>query len=252
MYLIKFVYSFVLPPGLFVLLLLTLAVWLWRWRRERKAAMILLTITLLLYVCSTSLVGDALIAGLENNYRQPSTVQGNVIVVLGGGAASGTPDVDGTGNMYGAAANRLITAVRLHRRTGWPILFSGGQVFADSGNEADIARRLLLGMGVPNSSILIENRSLNTEQNAQNTAALLRAKRLTQPVLVTSGFHMTRAVLQFAKAGVSVQPYPTDYLVSQPMKMYIGRLSPSAGAMSNTGLALKEYFGIWAERLGSS
>ncbi|MFB5267697.1 YdcF family protein [Paenibacillus enshidis] len=248
-YVIKFAYSFVLPPGLFVLLLLAFVVWLWRWRRERKAASILLTITLLFYLSSTNLVGDALIAGLENDYPQPSAVQGDVIVVLGGGAASGTPDVDGEGNMYGSAANRLITAVRLHEQTGLPVLFSGGQVFADNGNEGDIARRQLLGMGIPDSSILIENRSLNTEQNAQNTAALLREKGLSRPVLVTSGFHMTRAVLQFEKAGVTVQPYPTDYLVSRPMKMYAGRLSPSAGAMSNMGLALKEHLGILAARL---
>ncbi|MFB5761461.1 YdcF family protein [Paenibacillus medicaginis] len=248
-YLIKFAYSFILPPGLFVLLLLVLAVWLWRWRRERKAASILLAITLLFYLSSTNLVGDAFIAGLENDYPQPSVVQGDVIVVLGGGAASGTPDVDGEGNMYGSAANRLITAVRLHEQTGLPVLFSGGQVFADNGNEGDIARRQLLGMGIPDSSILIENRSRNTEQNAQNTAALLREKGLSRPVLVTSGFHMARAVLQFEKAGVTVQPYPTDYLVSRPMKMYAGRLSPSAGAMSNMGLALKEHLGILVARL---
>ncbi|MDP4098256.1 YdcF family protein [Paenibacillus sp. P96] len=248
-YLIKFVYSFVLPPGLFVLLLLALAVWLWRWKRERAAAGILLAITLLLYCSSTNLIGDTLMAGLENNYPQPASVQGDVIVVLGGGAAAGTPDVDGSGNMFGSAANRLITAVRLHEQAGLPILFSGGQVFADSGNEGNIARRQLLGMGVPDSSILIENRSLNTEQNAQYTAALLQEKGLSRPVLVTSGFHMNRAVLQFEKAGIRVQPYPTDYLVSRPIKMYAGRLSPSAGALSNTGLALKEYLGILAAKL---
>ncbi|WP_458121581.1 YdcF family protein [Paenibacillus sp. Z6-24] len=242
LYVIKFLYSFVLPPGLFILLLLAMSIWLWR--RQLKPALVLLGLTILLYISTTGFVGDALIGSLEQRYSPPASVQGDVIVVLGGGATQGTPDVDGQGNLSGAAGNRLITAVRLYRQTGLPIIFSGGQVFTDSGNEADIARRQLIGMGVPEADVLAENRSLNTEQNAANTAALLEQNGWKQPILITSAFHMPRSVVEFQRAGLTVEPYPTDYWVSQPEALYPGKFTPSGSAMSSTSTALKEYLGL--------
>ncbi|MGN7760284.1 YdcF family protein [Paenibacillus sp. 22594] len=245
-YFIKFVYSFVLPPGLFVVLLLGMTIWLWR--SSRRPALVLLGITFLLYLSMTPLIGNLLMAGLERQYDKPELIQGDVIVVLGGGATSGTPDIDGEGNMYGSAANRLLTAVRLYRQTGLPILFSGGQVFPDSGNEANIAKRQLMGLGVPETDILTENRSLNTEQNATNTAALMKSKGLSHPILVTSAFHMPRAMLYFKDSGLLPLAYPTDYTVSLEGRLYTAKFSPSPSAINNTGTALKEYLGCLAAR----
>ncbi|WP_340024015.1 YdcF family protein [Paenibacillus sp. FSL K6-1096] len=247
-YFIKFVYSFVLPPGLFVILLLGMAVWLWR-LRSRRPALVLLGITLLLYLSMTPVVSDLLIGSLERKYAQPSAPEGDVIVVLGGGATSGTPDLDGQGNMSGPASNRLLAAARLYRETGLPVIFSGGQVFADSGNEADIAKRQLIGLGIPAEDILPENRSLNTEQNAVNTAKLMQEHGFSRPVLVTSGFHMPRSMVQFEHAGLEPQPFPVDYQASRPMSLYAGKFTPTAGSVSTTGLALKEYLGLLAAKL---
>ncbi|MFD2334389.1 YdcF family protein [Cohnella sp. GCM10020058] len=247
-YIIKFVYSFVLPPGIFVLLLAAASLWLWR--KSRKQAMLIAGITLLFYLSVIPITSRLLIGALERQYDQPSTVQGDVIVVLGGGASRGTPDLGGEGNLFGGAANRLLTAVRLHRTTGLPILFSGGQVFSDSGNEADIAKRQLIGLGVPESGILVENRSLNTEQNAVYTAALLKSSGLTQPILVTSAFHLPRAVREFRKAGLEPEPFPTDYLSSGGrFSLYPGLLAPNSSSAGTTGTALKEYLGLLALKL---
>jgi uncharacterized SAM-binding protein YcdF (DUF218 family) len=245
-YLIKFAYSFILPPGLFIVLLAALVIWLWR--SSRRQAIVLSAVTLLLYLSMTPWVGDALIRSLENNYEQPDNITGDVIVVLGGGATSGTPDIDGEGNLLGSAANRLLTGVRLHRLDGLPVLFSGGQVFSDSGNEADTAKRQLLGLGIPEADILTENQSLNTEQNAVNTAALMKELGLRQPILVTSAFHMSRAMAQFHEAGLDPLAYPTDYTSSRGTALYPGKFAPSGSAMQSTGLALKEYLGLLAAR----
>lgn len=233
-----------LPPGLFILLLLGLVLWIWK--KNRRPALVLLGVTLLLYLSMTSLVSETLIGSLERQYQQPDTLQGDVIVVLGGGASSGTPDIDGEGNLYGHAANRLITAVRLHRESGLPILFTGGQVFSDSGNEADIATRQLLALGIPEDKILAENQSLNTKQNAINTAVMMEANGLHHPILVTSGFHITRAMQHFKNAGLTPQAYPTDYIASAEFSLQTAKFTPSPGAISTTGLALKEYLGILA------
>lgn len=220
----------------------------WLWRNNRKPALVLLGITLLLYLSMTSLVSDRLIGSLERKYVQPARIEGDVIVVLGAGAASGTPDINGEGNLFGHAANRLLTAARLYRETGIPILLSGGQVFADSGNEANIGKRQLIGLGIPEEDILTENQSLNTEQNAVNTAAVMKENGLSRPVLVTSGFHMARAMQQFEHAGLTPQPYPTDYIASRGTSFHSGQFTPSPGAASQTGTALKEYLGLLAAR----
>lgn len=247
LYLIKFLYSLILPPGLLLVLLLILAVRLWK--KERGLAASLLGITSLFYLLSTGYVSDKLIGSLEQRYAPPSSVQGDVIVVLGGGATKDTPDLGGLGNVSGSAGNRLLAAARLHERTGLPIIFSGGQVFADSGNEADISARQLRELGIPASDLLTENRSLNTEQNALYTAALLKERGYTRPILITSAFHLPRSVLNFERAGVEVTPYPVDYWVSFKQPLYPAKFSPSAAAFSMTGTALKEYLGIASLKL---
>ncbi|MNB95205.1 hypothetical protein D3C75_423730 [compost metagenome] len=246
-YFIKFLYSFVLPPGLFVLLFTAAAIWIWP--KNRRPALMLLIITVLLYLSMTPLTAELLMGGLERKYAQPSRIDGDVIVVLGGGATSGTPDIDGEGNLSGAAVNRLLTAARLYRETGLPLLFTGGQVYTDSGNEADIAKRQLIGLGIPAEDILTENQSLNTGQNAEFTAALMKEHGLSRPVLVTSGFHIARGMEEFRKAGLSPQAYPSDYSVSQGGSFYLSKLLPSPGAMQSTGVAMKEYLGLLAAGL---
>ncbi|MNM11575.1 hypothetical protein D3C81_217370 [compost metagenome] len=247
LYFIKFVYSFVLPPGIIIVFLALLSLWM-LWKKLRGTAAFLITITLMLYLVSTPLVADPLMRTLENRYPQPSELSGDVLVVLGGGAVTGTPDVDGEGNMGGSAANRLLTAVRLHRESGLPILFSGGKVYADSGNEGDIARRQLIGLGVAPEDILIENRSLNTAQNAEYSVELMKEHDLSRAVLVTAGFQMARAVTEFKHAGMEVQPYPTAYESSSSAAAawYPGKLAPSADAIGKVSTVLKEYLGSLA------
>lgn len=248
LYLIKFLYSFVLPPGLFIVLFAASGAWLWV-RKGKAAGIAVLSVTLLFYLSSIALISEAVTRSLESSYAPPTTVDGDVIVVLGGGATPDTPDVNGAGNLSGSAANRLLAAVRLHERTGLPILFSGGKVFEDTGNEADIARGQLLGLGVPDSDIYAENRSLNTAQNAEYTAQMLRQHHFAKPVLVTSASHMKRSVLQFEKAGVHVVPYPADYRVSRRAAFGLNKLSPSASALEKLSSCCKEYLGILAARL---
>lgn len=244
LYLIKVLYSFILPPGLFVLLFLVPAFMLWR--RERRTALFLLASAVFVYLASTSLVGGALVRGLESRYPQPAAVSGDVIVMLGGGATGDTPDLDGQGNLLGSASGRLLTAARLHKSTGLPIVVSGGQVFADSGNEAEIAKRQLMALGIPGEAVMTENRSLNTQQNAEYTAGVLAEHNLNKPVLVTSAFHMPRAALEFKKAGLNVVPYPTDYRVSANRPLTSASLTPAYGSLEWTGTALKEYLGLIA------
>ncbi|HBS60972.1 MAG TPA: YdcF family protein, partial [Firmicutes bacterium] len=132
-HLIKAIYSFFIPPGILVLLLAGLA--FGTRRRSKKTATLLAIITIILYIASTNYFGAFFIRSLEDRYSIPTKVDPDVIIVLGGGATSDTPDLSGLGGLSGSAANRLLTAVRLYNIHKVPIIFSGGQVFRDAANE---------------------------------------------------------------------------------------------------------------------
>jgi len=246
-YLLKFGASFILPPGIFFLGFIILSILLWR-RKEHALASAFIGLTVVFYLLSTSFVTDSLLGDLESVYDPSADPQGDVIIMLGGGATKDTPDLDGTGGLSGSAANRLMTAVRLYNRLHVPILVSGGQVYADSGREAVIAKRMLLSLGVKESDILVEDQSLNTRENAKFSQEILKKNLLVKPILVTSAFHMERSVLNFQKENVAVQPFPTDYMVNREHAFHYNKLSPSASALRDTGLVLQEKLRTWVTK----
>ncbi|MZP29725.1 YdcF family protein [Heliobacterium undosum] len=239
----KFIYSFMLPPGLFIPLLLLAALY-YRRKHQLGPAGFSAAMALLLYLFSISAVGETMIRSLENRYLPPDKPSGDVIIMLGGGATMDTPDVDGLGQMTGGSANRLLASARLHRLTGAPIIVSAGQVLENTGNESRIALRQLAGLGVPESMIIVEETSRNTEENARYTKEILDARGFKKPILVTSAFHMERSVRHFSKLGMSTLPFPTDYRVNRQALYTLNDWAPSASAMGNASLAMKEYLGL--------
>jgi uncharacterized SAM-binding protein YcdF (DUF218 family) len=245
LYVLKVIYStFFVPPGIFLVLLLALVIRLFR--RQRNSATLLLGFTIFLYLCTISAVADPVIRSLEARYTPPAAFSGDVIVLLGGGATMDTPNIDGHGHLSGYAANRLLTAAQLYHKYKLPILTSGGKVLETTGTEAEISRTILLSLGVPDDKIIVENQSLNTTQNAEYSKKLLDSYGFSQPVLVTSAFHMPRAVLQFHKAGLKVLPWPTDYQANVHSLVSWFDFIPSSGALTNIALSTKEYIGLAA------
>lgn len=239
-YFLKFGASWVLPPGIFIVCFFALALYLWKKRGERRAAAIFAGLTFVFYLLCTGLVAERTMGWLEGAYTPPEQPAGDVIIMLGGGAMPDSPDVDGTGALCASPANRLLTTVRLQRELGVPILLSGGQVYEDTGAEAKIARRILLSLGVPDDMIFAETRSINTTQNAKFSAEILREQGFTHPILVTSAFHMKRAVLNFKKQGVEVTPYPADYWVTHHPVFHYTKLRPQTEALLDNVTVLQE------------
>ncbi|WP_281885252.1 YdcF family protein [Paenibacillus sp. YYML68] len=246
-YMLKMLYSFLLPPGLFVLLLLALGMWCWA-RLNRKAGIAVLVAAVLLYGSSISLVTDPLVRSLENRYSPPAPgkLTGDVYVVLGGGAIDGVPHPDGVGQLTGHTLQRVVAAARLYAEKPLPIIVSGGQVYANSGNEGQLAKRTLLSLGVPEASIKLEDRSRTTEENAEFTKVLLDQHGYTRPILITSAFHMARAMKHFEANGIAVLPYPVDYKASPASlpRTFQQTWTPRSAAMDDLSLVLKEYLGL--------
>ncbi len=230
-YLLKFGASWVLPPGIFVILLLILTGFLVKF--SGRLAIFAGIVTLTFYLLCTGFVADKTMGWLEGKFQisPEKLASGDVIVMLGGGAIRDSQDVDGEGTLCSSPANRLLTAVRLQKILNVPILLSGGQVYSDSGSEAIISGRILQSLGVPENKILLETKSVNTTQNAIFSAEILRERNFRRPIVVTSAFHMNRAVLNFSRQGIEVIPFPTDFLVPRNPSFHYTKLRPQAEAL---------------------
>lgn len=172
--------------------------------------------------------------------------QAQAIVVLGGGirpAEHGQTLAD-----LSSAADRVWHAARLFHAGKAPLLIlSGGSNPAVSAtSEAKAMRGLLTDLGVPDTALLLEEHSRNTQQNAQFTADLLRQRDLSRILLVTSAVHMPRAVPLFEGQGFTVIPATTDHEARQHFSSM--DWLPDASALDGSARAIKELVGRYVGR----
>ena len=245
MFTLKKIITFVImPPSLFVVLALLLG--LRMLRRRVKGGVWTLGLAGLIYFMSIAPVGDTLMGSLEREWSVPEKVQGDVIILLGGGVYSGVPDISGHGFPATATLSRLVTAVRIQHLTGAPIIISGGNVFGWGDAEADVAARIMKDLGVPADRIILEDKSRDTMENARFVKEICQREGWRQPILVTSAWHMPRSMIAFRKAGMAPQPFPADFWVDpDPNKSrhWIDFL-PSISSLLETYVGLHEYLGI--------
>lgn len=98
--------------------------------------------------------------------------------------------------------------------------------------------------GIPQARLLLETRSRNTSENARLSYDLAQPKPSETWVLVTSAFHMRRAMASFERAGwEAVVPYPVDFRAEGFLD---GIGWDLAGHLDTLDLALKEWVGIWS------
>jgi uncharacterized SAM-binding protein YcdF (DUF218 family) len=138
----------------------------------------------------------------------------------------------------------MVTAVRLQRRLGLPVLITGSAVFADRTPEAPVVKRFMVDMGVPPDKILVEVKSRDTIENARFSKKILEQKGFKKPILVTSAYHMRRSVEAFRKVGLEVTPVPSSFHTAPGRPtIWIDRL-PNSGALEMTTIVLHEYLGL--------
>lgn len=136
-------------------------------------------------------------------------------VVLGGVTDGARQPKDRVYTLRGA--DRVLHAATLYRKGHLRrILVTGGGVKYP---EADDMRTLLIQNGVPDNLILVEDQSLNTRENAINSAPMLQKAAPGQPhLLITSAFHVRRAVGCFEKQASRYTPSPPIFTVDRGRK----------------------------------
>lgn len=211
---------------------------------RRRASMVLLTCAILeLWAFSTPLASRLLLATLEQKNSQTVASSADVAILLGGmlrAQPGKLPDLTD-------AVDRAVTAFRLFRAGQVKkILVTGGNLpwSSDPVPEAQYIADLLQEWGTPSEAILIEDQSRNTWENAVNSKVLWVRNGFTSGFLVTSAYHMPRALAVFRRAGLSVLPAATDFRAQPYWEGGVLALMPDAAALEDSTTAIKEWVGL--------
>lgn len=236
--------AWLLPPG--GILLLALVGLLLLRQGQRRGATALAALALLgLYALSIPVTARSLM-GLLEIYPALATLPANdaqAIVVLGSGRYADAPEYAGD-TLSKGGLERLRYAARLHRRTGLPLLLSGGDPFFSGVSEAALMKQALAD-DFRIEGAWLEQRSRSTAENARLTQALLNPLGINRVYLVTHAWHMPRAVRSFRRAGLQVIAAPTGFL-SLPSEESPGVLDwlPRAAALETSSRVLHELLGM--------
>lgn len=240
--------AFATRPSNVLFMLAALGIVLMATRYAKAGRRLLVGIVLLMIVLGLSPLGAWSVRVLENRFPQWDPSQGapDGIVVLGGAVG---PDISAARNeiSVGAAAERLTVIPELARR--YPnarIVYTGGSSsILDGPREADYVGPLMESFGLAPGRVLLERDSRNTEENATFTKAMVKPKPGERWLLVTSSWHMPRAVGVFRKAGFDVEPYPVDW-ISTGEPMQVGLSSTVARGLAALDDASHEWVGMLA------
>lgn len=174
-------------------------------------------LVLTLFTCTA--LPSLLLASLESHH--PPVAAGDLpvcdaIVCLGGGVSPSLPELAGI--HLKSAADRLPAALVLARLKKAPHLVIGGGGYKIHGqwhSEADTLKDLLHPVLDTPVTIFSLGLCADTHDEALRTARLVQDHHWKSILLVTSAYHMPRALAVFRHQGLEVTPVPCNYITSK-------------------------------------
>lgn len=243
----KWLGSVLMPAGLLWLALLFGAAWmLARRQRGRRFA---LAVLVGYWVAANGWSGAWLLRWLEGPFRvQHDRGPFEAVVVLGGGTST-RPDGSPQGSPSG---DRILMAARLYHRGETARLVTTGTAVEGLFTHERISlahhtATLLEELGVPAAAIVELEGPRNTKEELEAVAALVRARGWARVGLVTSAWHLRRAMRQADRVGLAITPIAADFRGGRPLPNAM-ELLPSAEGLYRTRLATWELLGAFAGR----
>jgi uncharacterized SAM-binding protein YcdF (DUF218 family) len=259
MFLIKKLLSSLILPTTATLVLLGVAVTLLWWGRWQRTAKVLASCALAILLLGTSdFFVNATLRPLEDHYPAlypraqldaAIAAAGSTprwIVVLGGGDTA-DPRVPANDQLSDSGLSRVIEGIRLLRLVpGTKLLLSGGVGGKDK--HADALGAVATSLGVTADQMELDKSAWDTEQEAHNLSPRLGHEPF---FLVTSAFHMPRAMALFRHAGALPIAAPTHHLTLDVPGVSLAELFPTPEAMANLEAGWHEYLGLlWSKLRG--
>ena len=240
------------PVTVILALLLIGLILLWFTRRQKTGKAVITLGVIMFALFAYGSFSDLLLSPLERQY--PPLMMGSAadspsssslhsikwIVVLGGGHVA-DPRFPVTSQISEESLARLVECVRIHRMiAGSKIILSGGAVY-DSASEAATFAKVAAILHVNAGDIILEEVSRDTEEQAENMRPIVGQDRF---ILVTSAYHMPRAMAIFNKEGLKPVPAPTNHLVKDRQMTAPGDFYPSSLGLMKAERAMHEYLGL--------
>lgn len=167
-------------------------------------------------------LGNVLVIPLEQRFAStPAPQPGDRVdgIILLGGFEDGWVSNGRGGLGLNEAAERVTEGLRLAlRHPQAKVVFTGGVggLIAHNEEATEPVAQFLMDAGVARERIVLEGRSRNTYENALFTRDLVKPAAGERWYLVTSAYHMPRAMGLFRKAGFDVIAYSVDYRTRGP------------------------------------
>jgi uncharacterized SAM-binding protein YcdF (DUF218 family) len=240
--LFKWILWLCLPSTIVLVGIALVALWLLVRKQIRPAILLILLDALLVTVMlpwTAAKVGYT----LERQYPPKALTEygtADAIVLLGGGLGpvrSGFPYTE----CY-AASDRAIMACRLWKAGKAPVIIPTGEMAAES------EKPLLEAIGVPSAAILCEERARDTAENADYTFKVLAERKCKRAFVVTSSWHLPRAMMLFKAPGIEFIPVSCDTEASLTLAQFpvmpMWQKLPSFASGALTMSYAKEWLGI--------
>ena len=251
-YVLSKILDLALAPLTWAMVLVALALFV---RSARRRALLLVVTLIVLGVLASPPVANRIARSVEmpveNSYRPEVTY--DTVVVLGGMVEN---NETGAEDPHAALANRsfnqsferlMATYDLLRRGKAKTALLSGGPT-EGGGIEAQVLADQLVDWGIDRSRLFLETHSLNTHDNAVDSAAIIRQEGFHTILVVTSAVHVPRAHGCFRAVGLDVDMLPVDFRSYEPGT---GKRDPAprAFAFEESTAMIREWFGRLIYRL---
>jgi uncharacterized SAM-binding protein YcdF (DUF218 family) len=183
---------------------------------------------------------SALERGTDSTYRADVTY--DALILLGGAveraAEPGRPS-------YNDNVERLLETYDLLRleRARFAIV-SGGGVDSAMGVpvEADVLAKQLVDWGIAPERVIVEPTARNTHENAVESRRIAKERDFARLLVITSAYHMPRALGCFRAVGLAVDVLPVDYR-AYDTRRFSGSWLPRSAYLERSTMVLREWFG---------
>ena len=171
-----------------------------------------------MWALSMTPISNGMLRILETGFQSPKNPRGDVIILLGGSHG----------------LERVSCALTLQKRLNIPIISCGREGY----------REYIIELGTIVNRIIFEEKSRDTFENAIFAKEICERNGYKRPIIVTSAYHIKRAILIFQKVSMDVIPFPSNYISfgDYEVKDYM------PGNYEKTSIALKEFLGLFFHR----
>ena len=204
----------------------------------------------LFILASTPFVPEPFLKNLERTYPVPSEADQNIewILVLGGGHVRDT-DISPTGWLNKSSIYRINKGVKLAGKLENARLMTSGYASNDTIPHAEIMAKHAEALGIASERISTQPEPMNTIQEARYFSEVIDQE--TPFYLVTSAFHIPRAMMAFRNESLDPVPYPVNYYVREsPDSRSLTNYLPSANHLRKSERLAHEYLGIIWTQIG--